>query len=102
MSTASEIKAHLKAVEETRQITNAMYLLSTSRMKQAMQNIDFNLYYMKTLRSNMKQILSKTLENGLSDKFIIDKNKFRLIFFKFIYIKIHIRTRRKISKIRFG
>lgn len=72
MSNANEIRHHLHAVEQTRQITNAMYLLSTSRMKKAMQNIDFNLFYMKRLRATMKDILSKADKNGIRNKYIED------------------------------
>ena len=43
MENISELKQHLNAIEQTRQISNAMYLLSTSRMKQSMQNNDYNL-----------------------------------------------------------
>ncbi len=70
MSNANEIKQHLKAVEQTRKITNAMYLLSTSRMKKAMQSIDFNLLYLSRLRSTIRDILSKTKNNNLTNKFI--------------------------------
>lgn len=72
MSNANEIKQHLNAVEQTRQITNAMYLLSTSRMKKAMQNIDFNLFYLKRLRATIKDILSKASDSGIHNKFIED------------------------------
>ncbi len=70
MSNANEIKQHLKAVEQTRKITNAMYLLSTSQMKKAMQSIDFNLLYLERLRSTIRDILSKTKNNNLTNKFI--------------------------------
>lgn len=72
MNNTNEIKQRLKAVGETRQITNAMYLLSSSRMKKAMQNIDFNLFYMKRLRATIKDILSKAKRNNIHDKFIDD------------------------------
>lgn len=70
MSNANEIKQHLKAVEQTRQITNAMYLLSTSRMKKAMQHIDFNLLYLKRLRATIKDVLSKAKNNDITNRFI--------------------------------
>ena len=53
MENISELKQHLNAIEQTRQISNAMYLLSTSRMKQSMQNIDYNLAYMRKLRATI-------------------------------------------------
>lgn len=71
----NEIKQHLRAVGDTRQITNAMYLLSTSRMKKAMQSIDFNLLYMKRLRGTIKDILSKTKRSALTNDFIEDNGK---------------------------
>ena len=70
MENISELKQHLNAIEQTRQISNAMYLLSTSRMKKSMQNISYNLSYMKRLRSTMKDIVSKTKHNDLSDPFL--------------------------------
>ncbi len=80
MSNANEIKQHLKAVEQTRQITNAMYLLSTSRMKKAMQHVDFNLFYLRRLRTTIKDILSKTKNNDLTNRFIEDNGKGSAVF----------------------
>lgn len=80
MSSANEIKQHLKAVEQTRQITNAMYLLSTSRMKKAMQHVDYNLFYLQRLRATMKDILSKTKNNDLTNRFIEDNGKGSAVF----------------------
>ncbi len=80
MSTTNEIKQHLKAVEQTRQITNAMYLLSTSRMKKAMQHVDFNLFYLKRLRTTIKDVLSKTKNNDLRNRYIEDNKKGTAIF----------------------
>ena len=70
MENISELKQHLNAIEQTRQISNAMYLLSISRMKQSMQNIDYNLAYMRKLRATIKDIISKTKHNSLTDPFI--------------------------------
>ena len=80
MSNVNEIKQHLKAVEQTRQITNAMYLLSTSRMKKAMQHVDFNLFYLKRLRATIKDVLSKTKNNDLTNRFIEDNKKGSAVF----------------------
>ena len=80
MSSANEIKQHLKAVEQTRQITNAMYLLSSSRMKKAIQHVDFNLFYLKRLRATIKDVLSKTKNNDLTNRFIEDNKKGSAVF----------------------
>ncbi len=66
----SELKLRLEAVKQTRQITNAMYLLSASLTKKAMQNIDFNLSYLQKLRSTMRDILFRTKENDIKNRFI--------------------------------
>lgn len=80
MSNVNEVKQHLKAIEQTRQITNAMYLLSTSRMKKAMQNVEFNLFYLKRLRATIKDVLSKTKNNNITNRFIEDYKKGTAIF----------------------
>lgn len=81
MENISELKQHLRAIEQTRQISNAMYLLSTSRMKKSMQNIDYNLLYLKRLRSTIKDIISKTKHNMLSDPFLELTEGGRALFF---------------------
>lgn len=70
MSNISELKGRLHAIKQTRQITGAMYLLSTSRMKKAMQNIDYNIEYLHKLRVTIKDILSKAAFNDLRNRFI--------------------------------
>lgn len=60
MQGVNEIRRHLQAVAQTRQITNAMYLLSSSRMRKAMTSIEYNREYYKRLRATIKDILSKT------------------------------------------
>ena len=60
MLNPSEIKEHIRAVEQTRQITNAMYLLSTSRMKKTVRMIDYNVRFMVRLRATMKDIFLHT------------------------------------------
>lgn len=81
MENISELKQHLHAIEQTRQISNAMYLLSTSRMKKSMQNIEYNLSYLKRLRSTMKDIISKTKHNMLTDPYIELTENGKALFF---------------------
>lgn len=70
MSNLSTLKNRLHAIKQTRQITGAMYLLSTSRIKKAMQNIDYNIDYLDKLRSTMKDIISTAEYNDLKNRFI--------------------------------
>ena len=60
MKNMNEIRRHIKAVEQTRQITNAMYLLSTSQMKKAIRKMDFNKTYLRRIRATVKDILMHT------------------------------------------
>ena len=60
MSSLGEIKSHIGAIEQTRQITNAMYLISASKMRSTIKKIDYNVKYMARLRSTMKDILLHT------------------------------------------
>lgn len=70
MENISELKQHLSAVKQTGQISNAMYLLSSSRMRKSMRHIDYNLTYMRRLRATIKDIVSKTKHNSLTDPFL--------------------------------
>ena len=63
MPTLNEIKTHIHAIEQTRQITNAMYLLSASKMKQTIQRADYNVRYMQRLRATMKDIALHSSED---------------------------------------
>jgi len=60
MKNMNEIRRHIKAVEQTRQITNAMYLLSTSQMKKAISKMTFNRTYLRRIRATVKDILLHT------------------------------------------
>jgi len=60
MKNASDINRNLVAIKQTRQITNAMYLLSVARMKKGMSHIDYNDSYMKRIRATIKDILQKS------------------------------------------
>lgn len=60
MSGTSEIRRHIRAVENTRQLTNAMYLLSTARMKKAIQRVNYTGEYYRRVRATVKDILAKS------------------------------------------
>lgn len=52
MANISDIRFHIKSVEQTRKITNAMYLVSTSRMRKALRGIEQNqAYFMRALET---------------------------------------------------
>ena len=62
MENLSELKQHLRATRQTRQIANAMYLLSASQVKRSLQNMEYNLSYMQKLHEVMADILFRTPE----------------------------------------
>jgi F-type H+-transporting ATPase subunit gamma len=62
MKTLNEIRQRIRAVEQTRKITNAMYLLATSRMRRAIAHSGYNHEYYLRVRGTVKGILAR-LEN---------------------------------------
>lgn len=85
MQDQNEIKRHIRAIEQTRKITNAMHLISTARMKKVVAHIDYNRLYFNRVRAAVKDILSKSgdiqhpylseLKNGNSAYIIIGGDK---------------------------
>ncbi|MBQ9715253.1 MAG: ATP synthase F1 subunit gamma [Clostridia bacterium] len=60
MANITDIKARIKSINDTRQITKAMELISVSKVKRAQENYDKNLLYFKSLI----KAISDLLEHG--------------------------------------
>ncbi len=58
MKNSSELRHSLAAVKQTRQITNAMYLLSVSEMRRCLSHISYAAEYMQTLRETKRELLA--------------------------------------------
>jgi F-type H+-transporting ATPase subunit gamma len=58
MPAITDIKFHIRSVKQTRQITNAMYLISASRMRRAVKRIDQNRAYFVRAAETMRDILT--------------------------------------------
>ena len=56
----SDIKFHINSIKQTRQITNAMYLVSTARMRKAIKRIEQNRAYFYRALDTMKDIREHT------------------------------------------
>jgi F-type H+-transporting ATPase subunit gamma len=69
MATALEIRHRIRAVQQTRKITNAMYLVASSRMKWVMEHIEYNQLYQLRLRTAMWDIM-----NSLNGEFLLEEN----------------------------
>jgi F-type H+-transporting ATPase subunit gamma len=60
MQKANEIRQHIGADEEIRKITNAMYLVSTSRLRRVLQHIAYNNKMFQKIQVVMKDLLEHT------------------------------------------
>ncbi len=56
MAGTKEIKAHMESVQETRKITNAMYLIASTKMRKAKADLDRTMPYFSALRGEIKRI----------------------------------------------
>ena len=57
MPDAKEIKGRIKSVSETQKITNAMYLIASTKLQKAKKELDASRPYFDTLRSEVRRIL---------------------------------------------
>lgn len=57
MPSMSDIRHRIKTIGQTRQITNAMYLLSKSRIRRVLQSMEKNRVYSQRIQAAMKDIL---------------------------------------------
>ena len=56
MAGTKEIKSHIESVGETRKITNAMYLIASTKLQRARQELDHTRPYFEALRGEIKRI----------------------------------------------
>ena len=56
MAGTKEIKSHIESVRETRKITNAMYLIASTKLRRARQELDNTRPYFEALRREIKRI----------------------------------------------
>lgn len=66
----NDIKQHLMSVKQTRQITNAMFLLSTSTLKKMLAGMEYSLRYQAALRQTMREILGITQDAGIRNRYL--------------------------------
>ncbi|MCI8330149.1 MAG: ATP synthase F1 subunit gamma [Oscillibacter sp.] len=56
MAGTKEIKSHIESVGETRKITNAMYLIASTKLQKARQELEQTRPYFEALRGEIKRI----------------------------------------------
>ena len=57
MQSISDIKRRIRSIRQTRQITKAMYLISTVKLRKALNRYEKNSKYIEKIRATMKDIL---------------------------------------------
>lgn len=62
MKNAKEIKSRIKSIQDTRKITNAMYMIASAKMKRAKKQLDSTRPYFDALQSEIKH-LHQRMEN---------------------------------------
>lgn len=60
MASMGDIKHSIKSISETEQITRAMHLISTSKMRKALAKYESNRIYFERVQSSIKDILQHT------------------------------------------
>lgn len=66
MANTKEILSRIKSIEDTKKITNAMYLISSSKMKKARKNLIDTLPYFETLQQTITTILNNIPDCSLN------------------------------------
>ena len=56
MASTKEIKNHMESVQETRKITNAMYLIASTKQRKARRDLEQTRPYFKALRGEINRI----------------------------------------------
>ena len=56
MQNVKEIKNHIKSVQDTKKITNAMYLIASTKMRKAKSELNKTLPYFDSLKEEIKRI----------------------------------------------
>lgn len=73
MKSVSEIRHRIASVSQTKQITQAMHLISIAKIKKAMARYESNLVYHNTVRSFMKDVLTH-IPNAIDHPYLTDQN----------------------------
>ncbi len=71
MASTKEIKNHIASVQDTRKITNAMYLIASTKLRKAKAELDKTLPYFSALRGEVKRIF-RSLE-GVESHYLLSR-----------------------------
>jgi len=65
MQNIIEIRRHIRSVEQTRKLTNAMHLISSARMRKLLPAFEYNSLYQNHIEASMHDILQSTPDYDL-------------------------------------
>ena len=72
-----EIKGHIQSVKDTQKITNAMYLISSNKMRKIKKELDKTKPYFEEVALSIRRIF-KTVKKVESDYFYPDKGSYEI------------------------
>ncbi len=73
MATTKEIKNRIKSVQDTRKITNAMYLIASTKMRKAKKELEETRPYFDSMRREIKRIFR--MATDISDKYFYNEGE---------------------------
>ena len=68
MASMKEIQTHIKSIQDTQKVTNAMYLIASAKMRKAKAELDQTKPYFEAIRDEIKRIF-RTVEDVESPYF---------------------------------
>lgn len=75
MSNSREILSRINSIKDTMKITNAMYMISSAKVKKARRALENTEPFFETLRSTLSTMLSSIDDNELSNRYF-DKREY--------------------------
>lgn len=78
MAGARDIKRKIKSVSNTRQITKAMELVSTAKLRKAKSKLDITKPYFDTVLKTVKNIIKN--ETSLKHKYLVERQKTNTLY----------------------
>lgn len=73
MASMQEIRTRINSVKDTMKITNAMYLISSSKLRKARSGHDSVSPYFATLKSTIRDIISRTSDSAVEGGLFEDR-----------------------------
>ncbi len=78
MASTRDIKRKIKSVSNTRQITKAMELVSTSKLRKAKSKLDITKPYFDTVLETIKSIIKN--EKSLKHRYLVKREKKNVLY----------------------